>query len=87
MGNVHHDVGDDSVVLGATDAHGNANYTMEGAFGAHANAGPGSLAIGYGASAGASFPPARAPAYTVTSASARFGLGAVTPLKRDETDA
>ncbi len=54
MGNVPDDidVGDGSVVIGATDSHGNTILNQPMAVGRGAKAGPGSIAIGAGAGAG-----------------------------------
>jgi hypothetical protein len=49
-------VRDRSVVLGATDANGNAIYTQPGAYGYGAQAGPGTIAIGAYAGAGMAQP-------------------------------
>ncbi len=52
IGNVSGDVGDGSVVIGATDERGNTIINQPMAVGRGASAGPGSIAIGAGASAG-----------------------------------
>lgn len=52
MGNVTGNVGDRSVVIGATDNSGNTILTTPMAVGDNAHAGPNSIAIGAGASAG-----------------------------------
>jgi hypothetical protein len=55
-GSVPHDVGDDSVVVGATDSNGNTIIPVApggSAFGAGAQAGPRSLSMGHKAGAGA----------------------------------
>ena len=52
IGNVSGDVGDGSVVIGATDERGNTIINQSMAVGRGASAGPGSIAIGAGASAG-----------------------------------
>lgn len=52
IGNVSGDVGDGSVVIGATDEHGNTIINQPMAVGRGASAGPGSIAIGADASAG-----------------------------------
>ena len=54
IGNVppHSEVGDGSVVIGATDAHGNTIINQPMAVGRGAKAGPGSIAIGAFAGAG-----------------------------------
>ncbi len=51
IGNVSGDVGDGSVVIGATDERGNTIINQPMAVGKGASAGPGSIAIGAGASA------------------------------------
>lgn len=48
------EIGEGSVVIGATDAHGNAIFTTPGAFGFGAKAGAGSIAVGAFAGACAS---------------------------------
>jgi hypothetical protein len=55
IGNVHGNVGDRSVVIGATDARGNTILNQPMAVGYRASAGPGSIAIGAYANAGADF--------------------------------
>ncbi len=54
IGNVpsNTEVGDGSVVIGATDSNGNTILNTPMAIGRNANAGPGSIAIGAGANAG-----------------------------------
>jgi hypothetical protein len=52
IGNVSGDIGDGSVVIGATDERGNTIINQPMAVGRGAKAGPGSIAIGAGASAG-----------------------------------
>jgi hypothetical protein len=52
MGHVTGVVGKGSVVIGPTDCHGNVILTQPMAVGHGAKAGPGSIAIGYGAYAG-----------------------------------
>ena len=56
IGNVEGTVGDGSTIVGATDNKGNTILNQEMAVGRGAQAGPGSIAIGAGASAGASIP-------------------------------
>jgi len=52
IGDVNGEVGDGSVVIGATDERGNTIINQPMAVGRGAKAGPGSIAIGAGASAG-----------------------------------
>ena len=52
IGNVSGEVGDGSVVIGATDERGNTIINQPMAVGRGAKAGPGSTAIGAGAAAG-----------------------------------
>jgi len=52
IGNVVGNVGDGSVVIGATDSRGNVILNQPMAVGRNAHAGPGSIAIGANASAG-----------------------------------
>ena len=52
IGDVSGEVGDGSVVIGATDANGNVILNQPMAVGRNAKAGPGSIAIGAGAGAG-----------------------------------
>ena len=52
IGNVNADVGDGSVVIGATDQYGNVILNQPMAIGRNAKAGPGSIAIGTNAGAG-----------------------------------
>lgn len=54
IGNISGEVGDGSVVIGATDERGNTIINRPMAVGRGASAGPGSIAIGAGASAGGS---------------------------------
>ena len=55
IGNVTGNVGNGSVVIGATDDRGNCIINQQMAVGRGAHAGPGSIAIGAGAGAGSSF--------------------------------
>jgi len=52
IGNVSGEIGEGSVVIGATDERGNTIINQPMAVGRGASAGPGSIAIGAGASAG-----------------------------------
>lgn len=54
MGEVPDDmkIGEDCVIIGATDSRGNTILNTEMAIGKGARAGPGSIAIGHGAMAG-----------------------------------
>jgi hypothetical protein len=52
IGDVSGEIGDGSVVIGATDANGNVILNQSMAVGRNAKAGPGSIAIGAGAGAG-----------------------------------
>lgn len=52
IGNISGEVGDGSVVIGATDSNGNVILNQSMAVGRNAKAGPGSIAIGAGAGAG-----------------------------------
>ena len=52
IGNVTGEIGEGSVVISATDSHGNTIINRPMAVGRGAHAGPGSIAIGAGASAG-----------------------------------
>ncbi|EKF9297375.1 hypothetical protein BOO91_20875 [Vibrio navarrensis] len=52
IGNVSGEIGEGSVVIGATDQFGNTIINQPMAVGRGASAGPGSIAIGAGASAG-----------------------------------
>lgn len=52
IGDVNGEIGDGSVVIGATDNRGNTIINQPMAVGRGAKAGPGSIAIGAGASAG-----------------------------------
>ena len=56
IGNVSGNIGDGSVVIGATDSRGNVILNQPMAIGRNAHAGPGSIAIGACAGAGSELP-------------------------------